>query len=264
MKTSRWLAAGALLLVSAAAQARDDWEVYGGVEQFRWREFDDAGARLLEESGARYHVGVRVRRPVNPGSLAAVEGAAEWYFGTVDYDGQACNILSGVCVPSRSDTSYNGVRLDATFRVPIGSARKFEVFAGGGLDTWSREIADTPTASGGIEDWSMFYAKFGLGYRAAIQSGLAFEVGVKQPFNIEEEIDLGVTLNPRGASSLFARLSTQFERDGGRRWGVSIFYDSYRFRESNRVLVLTNLGLLQVWQPESTQDIVGVQFAASW
>lgn len=57
------LACGALVSVMVNdAPAADEWNMSFGVEDFRWREFNN-GSRLLEESGLRYALGLGLVRP---------------------------------------------------------------------------------------------------------------------------------------------------------------------------------------------------------
>jgi hypothetical protein len=234
------------------------WGLFAAVEQFEWREFD-AGTRLLEESGPRIHLGAQTRMPLRADSPVTLDARGSLYFGSVDYDGQACNIFTGVCTPLTSDTNYFGVLLDAVLRWPVGAGQGFEVIAGGGLDAWTREIEGTATAAGVTEDWTVLYLKAGIGYRPARLAGFELEAGVKYPFYADDFNDFfGVSVSPRGRGSLFARLSQTFGSGERERWSAGVYYDSYRFAASDPE------GALMVFQPESEQDVIGVQVAVSW
>ncbi len=263
MKSQGVLAVAAILGSLAMTPSAADGEFSGGVEYFRWRETDGGGAQLLEESGRRVFFGINVREPLGRGSATFLEAGGRGYIGVVDYDGQACNIQTGTCVPMTSDTWYAGVRGEAALRQSFRTTPGFEVFAGAGVDTWSREIDDTATASGGSEGWTVLFVTTGAGYRPAA-TGPRFDVGLKYPFYALNDTDLGATLNPRGRMSAFARLSTALGRSPQARWRLGAYYDSYRFAESDREIIASNFGPLQAWQPQSEQDVIGLEASRSW
>lgn len=264
MKSQGVLAVAAILGSIATAPSAADGEFSGGVEYFRWQEFDGGRAQLLEETGPRAFFGINVREPLGRGSVTFLEAGGRAYIGVVDYDGQACNILTGTCVPMRSDTWYAGVRGEATLHQSLRATPGFEMFAGAGVDTWSREIDDTATASGGSEGWTVLFVTAGAGYRPAAKTGPRFDVGLKYPFYALNDTDLGATLNPRGRMSAFARLSAAVGSSPRARWRLGAYYDSYRFAESDREIIASNFGLLQAWQPQSEQDVIGLEASRSW
>lgn len=251
-----------LTIAANEARAATEWMLQAGVEDFRWREFD-GGTRLLEESGARYSLGIGLESPMSPDSLTVFNAEGKLYFGTVDYDGQACNVLTSVCVPSASETDYDGIMAEASVsrRYPKDQGGAFEVFGAAGIDSWTREIRSTATASGGSEDWTVFYGRAGAGWRT---SAYALRAGVKLPLAVDEATDFGVDLEPKGRVSLFLGFTASVHDSPRQSWSINAFYDSYRFAESDHVLVWTNLGLLEVWQPESHQDVLGLRLTGSW
>jgi hypothetical protein len=246
--TSWRVVVGAAMLAGTFGQACADIGLQAGVEQFRWREYDDGGTRLLEESGPRYHFGAVWRKPLDAGrQLLQVRGSV--YGGSVDYDGQACNSFN-VCTPFQSTTDYSGLEADATFAWRFGGP---EVFAGGGFDTWRRRIKGHGNVRGVTEDWTVFNALAGVG----AQWGSRFHVrgGVKYPFYTHEQPDtFNVTLRPKGRASLFANFSWDAMSGGRPRWGIGAYYDAYRFAESDK----ERDGSFIVWQPKSSQDVFGV------
>jgi hypothetical protein len=233
-----------------------------GIEDFRWREFE-GGSRLLEESGARYSLGIGLESPVSPDSFTVFSAEGKLYFGAVDYDGQACNVLTGVCVPMASETDYNGIMTEASVsrRYPKDQGGAFELFGAVGIDAWTREIKPTATATGGSEDWTVFYGRAGAGWRT---SAYALRAGIKLPLAVDEATDFGVDLEPKGRASLFLGFTATVHDSSRQTWAINAFYDSYRFAESDHMLVWTNLGLLEVWQPESHQDVLGLQLTGRW
>jgi hypothetical protein len=251
-----------LTITASEARAATEWMLQAGIEDFRWREFE-GGARLLEESGARYSLGIGLESPMSPDSLTVLSAEAKLYFGTVDYDGQACNVLTGVCVPSVSETDYDGIMAEASVsrRYPKNPGGAFEVFGSAGIDAWTREIKSTAAATGGWEDWTVFYGRVGAGWRT---SAYALRAGIKLPLAVDEATDIGVNLEPEGRASLFIDFTATVYDSPRQTWTINAFYDGYRFAESDHVLVWTNLGLLETWQPESHQDVLGLRVIGRW
>ncbi|HKQ31371.1 MAG TPA: hypothetical protein VJS66_08810 [Burkholderiales bacterium] len=226
-----------------------------GIENFRWREYNASGGRLLEEKGPRVHVGVDWRAPIGNDDKLLLDVSGTFYFGHVDYDGQACT-LAGTCRPYQSDADYLGAQGRVLFVRRFGDVSGFELFGGGGLDMWQRDIDGDTTVSGAIENWYVFYAAAGVGsyWRGPAVRGNA-RIGVKYPFYTEEYPDsYDVTLNPEGRPSLFAQLKFDFMNGSRPSWGLGIYYDSYRFDESDQ----ERDGSVIVWQPESRQETIGV------
>lgn len=242
------------LAVGPVGEALAEWSLDLGVESFRWQEFD-AGARLLEETGPRFRVGGTWRLPVGieQRDLFQLRGAI--YLGNVDYDGQACT-LSGSCSPFKTDATYGGATVEATYARRFGAQPMGELFVGGGTDSWRRNIKGSGGVSGAIEDWSVLYAIAGGGANwTGPEANTHARIGVKYPVyatNVPDAFD--VTLRPKGRASLFARVTTDFISAGRPRWGIGAYYDSYRFAMSN----IEQVGSVQIWQPESRQDVVGV------
>jgi hypothetical protein len=250
------LLACAILWCSVANPTRaEEIDFRFGVENFRWREYDSAGARLLEEKGPRVHAGIDWRIPIGNSRNMLLDASGTLYLGRVDYDGQACD-LSNNCRPYQSDTDYLGMQARVLLVRRFGDASGFELFGGGGFDSWQRDIAGDATVSGAIENWYVFYAAAGGGgyWRGTATRGNA-RLGVKFPFYTEEYPDsYNVTLNPEGRHSLFAQVKLDFLNGSRPGWGLGFYYDSYRFDESDR----ERDGPVTVWQPKSRQDVMGV------
>lgn len=242
--------------------------ISGGVENFRWRELDGGGGRLLEESGPRYNVAVNYDnlRRLNSGAVYSVGG--KFYVGAVDYDGQTQ--LTGV--PMKSTTHYTGVQLDGLGGYRFARRlRGLDLLGGVGLDFWLRSIDDTYVQGvgyvyGGDEDYFAFNAKLGLGYFQELGRARHYlQAGLKYPFYVYEygypvAAD-DVTLHPKGRASLFAKYQWEFGSTTRDRWGVTLYYDSYRLSASDPVIETANgapTGYI-VWQPESHQDVYGLQ-----
>lgn len=239
-----------LLFFFFAVNAKADWNLEIGIENFQWQEFD-SGSRLLKESGQRFRGGAEWRRELNPTLMLDVRGSV--YFGRVDYDGQA-GPPGGPYSPFTTDTNYQGITGETTVSHLIAGSNVLRVFGGGGIDSWRRDVKGHSGVSGAVEDWTTFYAIAGL---AAVGNGpnhIQARMGVKFPFYTVEDVQYDVSLNPKGRPSLFARASMDFAQGGRKVWGVGLYYDTYRFDESSRERV----GSLLIWQPESRQDTFGI------
>lgn len=247
-----------LTITGSEAVAANEWMLRIGVEDFRWREFD-GGTQLLEESGVRYSLGIGLESPVSPDSLTVFGAEGKLYFGTMDYDGHAIILQTGALVPMTSETDYNGAMAEASIsqRYPRGTGGALEVFGAAGIDAWTREIKSTATASGGTEDWTVFYGAAGAGWRS---NAYSLRAGVKLPFVVYEATDIGVDLEPKGRASLFLRFSATVHDTPRLSWDLGAFYDGYRFAESDPVFISN----FRIWQPESHQDVLGLQVTGRW
>ena len=256
---TKWksIAVSALLLLGFARAAPAELSIQLGAEYFRWEEFNGGGSRLLEESGPRIRVGADWRIPFGAEHQYLLQAQGSVYGGRVEYDGQACTVSTpSVCNPFMSDTDYLGATAEATVARRFGADPGLEVFAGGGVDSWRRKIQGDGSVQGAIEDWATIYLVAGGGaYWTNSSSRLHARAGVKYPAYTEELPDLyDVTLNPKGRASFFARFSTDFLSGGQPYWGFGVYYDSYRWDESDR----ERTGSVLVWQPESRQDLIGL------
>lgn len=240
--------------------------ILGGVEQFVWREFAPDKREYLEESGQRYSVALAYDnlRRLNSGPVYSLGG--KLYLGAVDYDGET-QLTS---IPVQSTTTYFGAQVDALggYRF-AGRLHGLDLLAGGGLDFWLRSIDDTYVqglgyVSGADENYYVFNAKLALGYFHEMgQARHYLQAGVKYPFYVYEYAyqagDDDVTLNPKGRASLFAKYQWEFGSATRNRWGATLYYDSYRFSQSEAERVTINGVPYTVRQPESRQDVVGLQ-----
>jgi hypothetical protein len=237
-----------------------------GIEDFRWREFDD-GDRLVEESGTRYSLGIGLETPLSPDALTVFGAEGKLYFGTVDYDGQAINFQTGERAPATSETDYDGFMAEASVsrRYPKVRGGAVEVFGAAGIDAWRRELKSTVTAIGTTtdswEDWTVFYGRVGAGWRT---SAYALRAGIKLPLVVDETTDFGADFEPKGRASLFFGFTATVHDSARQSWAINAFYDSYRFAESDHVPVLTNWGPASFFQPESHQDVVGLRVIGCW
>lgn len=273
MTTGRWWGVAAWVMaagfVQPAAAADTDVAMVIGVERFRWEEFGGRGETLLKESGPLLRIGVNYDnlRRLPRGAIYEVNG--RFYFGSVDYDGQACNILTSVCTPSRSDTNYYGLRVEGAGGYRFGSRRTgIDVFGGGGFEFWSRDIEATATASGALEEYFSVLLKAGVAFsqdfgpvHLRLQAGVTYPAYTLEVLDDDFLLDIE-TLNPRGRATGFAKLHVQFGQANRQRMGLALYYDGLHFSESRHKVFESVVGDVEVWQPDSRRRVVGGEF--SW
>lgn len=235
-------------------------EVYGLIESFNWKEFDDDGSRLLEESGPRFGAGFAYYRVFRDGMT--LKPRVELYGGHVDYDGQT---QSGI--PVKSNTNYFAFKFEIDAGGRLGSQNvSVEPFGGFGFRVWSRDIEDSVTVTGTpaygyLEEWSTFYFRAGMRMDALMPSEVKWflEAGVKIPLYTENYIsDLSyenLTLKPKGRVTPFAEAGFRAQR-----FKMSMYYDSMRFRKSNVV----SDGIYYYWQPKSESYVIGIRIGRSF
>jgi len=260
-------------VMSARPSMAGEIDIYGAIESYTWKEFGDNDQRFLEESGALIGVGFAYWREF--GNHVTVKPAAEIFGGTVDYDGQACNSLTGVCFPSTTKVDYFGVKLagDAGRRFRPGENSFVEPFGGLGVRIWERNIRDGKaangaTTSGYVEEWITLHARLGVrgGQDLAPGKQLIAEAGVKLPLYNENTAYLSrkglgpdVTMHPGKTPSFFAELGIKLNRFKG-----SLFYEGLRFSKSDEVTTTDGRYIYSSWQPRSAADIYGVRLGASF
>ncbi len=258
----------------AYALSSDNFSVQVGAESFYWREFD-AGLRLLEEKGARLRVGVGLDnfQRVDSGFLYGMDGAV--HLGRVDYDGQACSVVNPAqCVPYKSDTDYFGLELEGLGGFRFAQAKHgVEIFGGMGVDSWLRKIKAGDGVAGAKEEYFVLNSKFGAGFFHRLDSwSYHLQAGIKYPFYVYEYVlqdtadDLD--LSPRGRASGFANFRVNLAPRARNPVSLIVYYDSYRFAESDLELQTVNGAPLVIAgntyyarQPESRQDVFGIQLA---
>jgi hypothetical protein len=248
----------------ASRAAADEFYLYGAVESFAWKEFDDSGARVVKESGPLFGIGLAYSHEFEDRITVTPKG--ELFFGSVDYDGQ-----TQTGVPVTSTVGYFGFKLDGDLSIKFNVTQRFflEPFGGLGLRWWIRDIEDGTTSTGAVasgyaEGWTTLYGRLGVrgGIDVSKQTMMFFETGVKLPFFNENtaylsDAGLGsdVTMHPGRQASFFAEAGTKISRVK-----ASLFYDSMRFSKSAGVVS----GAFVYWQPKSTADIYGVKIGATF
>ncbi len=252
-----WVALLAGVGCAGLANAATRTSLYAGSEYYSWREYDDSGARLLEESGPRYFIGVNGVRNVSPRWELGLD--LRLYTGTVNYDGQTNSIPP---IPAQTKTDYYGVNGEyrAVYFVDADetATSRWGLLLVAGFDAWRRDINDSAVASGYTERYLIGYGRLGLTFR----QGTTWQVdgGIKYPLSTYELASLhtvgydDVVLSPTPAASAFVSARYRVNQ----RWGITGYYDSYRFKKSP-VETLSRGGypVGTVWQPRIEQDRYG-------
>ena len=252
--------------LSTGAQATDSLQasVQAGPQSFRWREFNSAGERLLQETGTRFSIGAALDNFKREGSGALYGVNGKIYLGQVDYDGQT---QSGI--PVSTDVNYFGLNIEGQGGYRFGRRIGLDVFGALGIDRWIRSIDDGTTANGSTafgydEFYTILYGKAGLGFFQLLDGWRYFlQAGVKMPLFTNEYVNLGegVTLEPGIKPSAFANLQFDFGSQRSKRFGVALYYDSYRFSESDPEVLFNGGSAVLVIQPRSEMDVYGLRLS---
>ncbi|MBX6424197.1 hypothetical protein [Thermosulfurimonas sp. F29] len=181
----------------------------------------------------------------------------EAYAGQSDYDGQ---YWSGQPVSGTGDHSGWRIRVSLERGVNLGAMR-LAAFIGAEFERWRRDLSDEP---GGYEEvWitRTLLAGFRVVGRAFSLGRLGFEV-----FYGEGDTDLEARLSEVAPGSGNADL----EPDGPRCWGAELFWKVgffeasvfWRAREwsaSDGETVFVGGMPVEIWQPKSREEAVGVR-----
>lgn len=243
-------------IISTSATATE-YDIYGKVESFTWKEYKDDGSQFLKESGPIYGLGVSAKSNITESLTLKFKG--ELFGESIDYDGQ-----TQAGAPVKTDTDYFGFKIegDAGWKFMVAEKSSLEPFAGLGYRWWNRDIQSAGSAIGYEERWWNFYARLGIrGDHAFTDKLKAFaEAGVKLPMHNESEVDLSVvglstvTVEPGNKASVFAEI--------GLKWTMlkaSVFYEGMRFSKSGLDDVYH-----AIYQPKSKADIFGVNVGVSF
>ena len=244
-------------------------QVYGAIQSFTWKEFDDNGTQLLKESGPLFGIGFVYR--ALPGQLLVLQPGIELFGGNVDYDGAT---QSGV--PVKTTVDYFGVKMkfEAGAAIPLSEGTRseraaFEPFAGLGIAVWSRKIKDSTAANGttaiGYEEvWETVHVRIGMRGMSSKSGGSRIfgEAGLKIPIYNQNtaylsDVGLGadVTMHPGKKASVFAEAGVQISK-----FRASVFYDGMRFSRSDDVVS----GNFIYHQPRSESDVFGMKLGAAF
>jgi len=245
-----------LLLLGLSTQAHAFESVAVGLEDYRWREFDSAGAILLTESGRRLTVDYQdVREDSNGLSLFS----ANSYLGDVGYDGA---LLDGT--PYVTTTGYYGLRLEQSrqFKLPSDHLR---TDLGVGAEWWLR-ILDKGGGAGYAENYLTLFTRAGLAMGRP-QSGWYGKAGVQYPLVVYETV-LGfnylgdsydaIQLRPKPTLNLYAEFGYAYPD-----WIWRLYYGGYRF-DASAAVAGTSGGVPtghSFNQPHSVMDRIGLSFS---
>lgn len=222
-------------------------------EWFTWREEDQRGRRLLEETGPRVGIRWQSERTDAPIPWAVRAGV---YLGTVDYDGKT---QLGLPIDSTSD--YHGLRAESDATVlSFGETVRGQLFGGLGAHTWVRSLDNTRgfTDTGYNEWWSSIYAQAGLRLDGPAFGGAwSFRGGLRLPLWNRVEYDLllpdgssDASVEPEIAPGWFAE--ADFARGG---YTAGLFAEFAQYDRSDAV----TRGQVDVFQPESRERIIGLR-----
>lgn len=228
---------------------------------FYWDEHNN-GDKLLDEKGVIYGTGVIFNgiTRANPKDESdrvrlTYGGELKLYFGTVDYDGH-----TQAGDPVTTEVDYSGLTLEGHlgWLIKTNSPHWFvspELALG--FSAWSRDLNSTSDARGYTENWTNLYSRAGLGFIFPLNDDLQLGVsgGANIPIRVTNSVDLegygDIDLSPE-ASHITPYCTIAFDY---KRVGVSFYYDSFFFGESNKVHKAENYFL----QPESYTYKAGVQ-----
>jgi hypothetical protein len=263
----------ALCMINAPAVSADEpaskpsFALTAGVESFRWEEFD-GDQRLLKETGPRLVVGFTLDNLTQGDQANPYSVEARVYLGVVDYDGQT---QSGV--PLTTDVNYFGVNAEVMSGLRLAGSMRMDLLGGLGVDTWTRDLQDGVTANGLVaqgyqENYFILYGKLGPGFLFQSETRRAYlQFGLKYPLYTYERaylsnigFDSDVDLSPGRQLSGYAKWQMNWGKETDKpRFGVSIYYDSFRFSASDSKTVSGGGVLYSVHQPESRMDVLGAR-----
>ena len=262
----------ALCMIAVPAASADEaaskpaFGVNAGLESFRWEEFS-GGQRLLTETGPRLAVGFTLDHLLQGNQANPYSAEARAYLGVIDYDGQT---QSGVS--AKTDVDYFGVSAEAMGGLRLAGSR-MDLLGGVGVDTWTRELQDGVTANGSTalgyrEDYFILYGKLGPGFLFQNETRRSYlQFGLKYPLYTYERayltsigFDSDVELAPGKQLSGYAKWQMNWGRATDKpRFGLSFYYDSFRFSASASKTVSAGGALYSVHQPESRMDVLGAR-----
>ena len=262
-----------LCMIAAPAVFADEavpkpsFAMYAGVESFRWEEFS-GGQRLLSETGPRLTVGFMLDHLLQADQTNPYSAEARVYLAVVDYDGQTQN-----GVPVQTDVDYFGVSAEVMGGLRLTGSPGMDLLGGLGADTWTRELQDGVAANGSAvlgyrEDYFILYGKLGPGFLFQGEASRSYlQFGLKYPLYTYERayladigFDSDVDHAPGKRLSGYAKWQVNWGRETDKpRFGVSFYYDNFRFSASASKTVSRAGSLYRVSQPESRMDVLGAR-----
>ncbi|HSD96751.1 MAG TPA: hypothetical protein VLB06_06365 [Sulfuricaulis sp.] len=272
MRSHHWVTL-TLYIVAVPAVFADEptskpsFALNAGVESFHWKEFN-GDQRLLSETGPRLTVGFMLDHLLQGDQTNPYSVEARAYLGVIDYDGQTQTGVS-----AQTDVDYFGVNAEVMGGLRLAGSLRMDLLGGLGVDTWIRELQDGVAANGSValgyrEDYFILYGKLGPGFLFQSDTSRAYlQFGLKYPLYTYERayladigFDSDVDLTPGKQLSGYAKWQMNWGRETDKtRFGVSIYYDSYRFSSSASKTVSAAGALYSVHQPASRMDVLGAR-----
>jgi hypothetical protein len=198
--------------------ARAEFDVYGSVAGYNWRE-SGAPFGMAKESGPIYGLGVMARLAPPAPNIFTVTARAEGFGGELDYE--------DLTVIGRSDIS--GARLEGDLGMKLRlPSLSLEPFAGIGYRWWERRYVF------GDEQWQNVYGRIGLRLEQHLPMSpvrIFAEGGAKIPISNRASFDDGfstVSANPGKRTSAFAEAGVRITT-----FKISGFYEGMRFGASD-------------------------------
>lgn len=272
MRLHPWLILPLCMLIAPAVFAdepvsKPSFALNAGVESFHWKEFN-GDQRLLSETGPRLTVGFMLDHLLQSDQTNPYVVEARAYLGVIDYDGQTQTGVS-----AQTDVDYFGINAEVMGGLRLADSLHMDLLGGLGVDTWVRDLQNGVTANGSVaqgyqEDYFILYGKLGPGFLFQSEARRAYlQFGLKYPLYTYERaylsnigFDSDVDLSPGKQLSGYAKWQMNWGRETDKtRFGVSIYYDSYRFSSSASKTVSAAGTLYSVHQPESHMDVLGAR-----
>jgi len=240
-----------LLLLCCAFQPLLSWakkypgdRVFVALEQFQWREFVGSDQRVVLESGPRLRMGVTENNLSLRWPGIVYDLTAGLQLGQVDYLGDTQFAQSDTAVPFKTSTDYLGYAMSALIGQRYGYVNRthlFDLMGGVSLEGWFKTI------NASIDEQAQPVNALGKSYR--VVSGLVamgfsqrerqrnayFRVGIKYPLVIQAWVtEDEVKFHPGKNFSGFASIKlVDFFQVFNRYITITVFFDSYRFGQSN-------------------------------
>lgn len=247
--------------------AHAEWSAGIGPENYNWTEYPAGSALHPKESGLRSAVFVNWTQDRDTGFLFAWR--AKIYSGRVKYD--TAYIATGT--PVSTHTKYSGAasELQLRYRIDAG-ALNVDYLAGMGADTWSRTVENIGFNQ--VEDYSILFMRAGVDLGPPErEAGFHGGFGLKYPVATNEDAhldQLGAYNNPSLSPGSSVSAYAEFGYRINQLFDVVGYYDSWRFSQSDPVVVYTPAGGLcgptgacLIYQPESHMNTVGLKLNVS-
>ena len=226
----------------------------GSIEDYRWQETIDAPPLSPQETGQRYAIHIKWNQDKERGVIMGYRG--KFYAGQVHYD----TFTQSTYTPVATTTQYSGAVHEGQMYYRFDNAAlKLDLVGGLGLDTWERSIANKGYNQ--IEDFLIIYLRSGIHIDQPAERGFHGAGGLKYPVYTWEDAHLdnlgytsNPTLKPGKAVSLYGELGYRISK----RWDITGYYDSWRFKRSDTVFTTDGGNLVGIYQPESRMDAYGV------